>query len=198
MIGLFASAPRRTFRCLPFPTIKVYLKFKILNKLCIQSQVQAQKRLRVFHGVTRRHFQLTMSRPDPSIGFLFPLSPRAPDEKISPSDWLSQFTLCLAPIVVHIFIGVPVAVYLHRKEPRWHDMIGFYNPTTIIWRYMAIAERRARAKQWKAIDMAATNARFWDGEKWDGSQSMMEKSRYKVFVAFRLTRFGATHRVTTE
>lgn len=113
----------------------------------------------------------------PNVGFLFPLSSRGQDESISPSDWLAQFTLCLAPLVVHIFIGVPVAVYLHRNEPRWHDMIGFYNPTTIIWRYMAITERRARAKQWKAIDMGATNTRFWDGKQWDGSETMMEKSR---------------------
>ncbi|KAH8659215.1 hypothetical protein BGZ60DRAFT_414823 [Tricladium varicosporioides] len=112
-----------------------------------------------------------------SIQFIQPLAPRASDELISPGDWLSQITLCLAPLIVHIIIGVPSTVYLHRKQPRWYDEICFYNPTSIIWRYMVILERRVRAKNWKSIDMAASTVRFWTADGWDGSEDIMEKSR---------------------
>jgi hypothetical protein len=112
-----------------------------------------------------------------SLPFIQPIATRHTDEDISAADWLSQITLCLAPLIIHIFVGVPTAVYLYRKEPKWHDQLGFYNPTTIIWRYMAILDRRVRAKKWKSIDMAATNERFWTEKGWDGSEKMMEMSR---------------------
>ncbi|EPE30281.1 hypothetical protein GLAREA_13004 [Glarea lozoyensis ATCC 20868] len=111
------------------------------------------------------------------LPFIQPLAIRHDDESISAADWLSQITLCLAPLIIHVFVGIPTAVYLYRKEPRWHDQLGFYNPTTILWRYMAILDRRVRAKKWKSIDMGATNVRFWTQRGWDGSEEMMELSR---------------------
>lgn len=42
-----------------------------------------------------------------------------------------------------------------------------------------IFDRRARAKSWTALDMAACNAEFWTGTRWDGSESMITRSRTK-------------------
>lgn len=53
--------------------------------------------------------------------------------------------------MVHIIVGVPEPVYLQRALPKWHDIIGFYNPTTILWRYFSLVDRRIRAKQWKRL-----------------------------------------------
>ncbi|RDW67518.1 hypothetical protein BP6252_08914 [Coleophoma cylindrospora] len=93
------------------------------------------------------------------------------------TDLISLFTLCFAPMAVHILAGVPRTVYTVHNIPVWHNWIGVYNPTSILWRYFAIADRRLRYKQWRAVDMAATNACFWTDRGWDGSEEMMEKSR---------------------
>lgn len=92
-------------------------------------------------------------------------------------DWLSLLTLCLAPLLVHIIVGVPHPVYLHDPSPKWHDRIVHYNPTSIVWRYFVIADRRLRSKDWTASDMAASNALFWTADGWDGTETMMIKSR---------------------
>ncbi|KUJ16599.1 uncharacterized protein LY89DRAFT_87973 [Mollisia scopiformis] len=93
------------------------------------------------------------------------------------SDWVTLLTLCLAPLIAHIAAGVPPPIYLHSNRPSWHDRICHYNPTSILWRYLAIADRRLRAKSWNTLDLAATNAIFWDGHKWDGSEDMIQRSR---------------------
>ncbi|ORY13361.1 hypothetical protein BCR34DRAFT_586518 [Clohesyomyces aquaticus] len=92
-------------------------------------------------------------------------------------EWLSLLTLSLSPLLVHIIVGVPHPVHLHHREPSWHDRIVHYNPTSIIWRYFVIADRRLRSKDWNASDMAASNALFWTADGWDGSETMMIKSR---------------------
>lgn len=92
-------------------------------------------------------------------------------------DWISLLTLCLAPLLVHIIVGVPHPTYLHDKHPKWHDRIVHYNPTSIVWRYFAIADRRLRSKDWSSFDMAASNALFWTADGWDGSETMMLRSR---------------------
>ncbi|KAH7305049.1 hypothetical protein B0I35DRAFT_444706 [Stachybotrys elegans] len=86
-------------------------------------------------------------------------------------------TLCLAPLIAHIVAGVASPVYLHTKQPSWHDRVCHYNPTSIMWRYFAIIDRRIRAKTWNAADMAASNANFWTTKGWDGSEEMMDLSR---------------------
>src|SRR5277367_2553000 len=95
------------------------------------------------------------------------------------SEWMSLFTLCLTPLAVHIFAGVPEPIVLKDPKPRWHDRICHLNPTSIFWRYYAITIRRSSAKCWGPADMAAANAVFWTGEvsKWDGSKEIMIKSR---------------------
>ncbi|KAE9381908.1 hypothetical protein N431DRAFT_298304, partial [Stipitochalara longipes BDJ] len=93
------------------------------------------------------------------------------------SDWLSLLTLCLAPLIAHIVAGVPPPTYLHSRRPSWHDRICHYNPTSILWRYLSITDRRVRAKSWSPFDMAATNAIFWSKHGWDGSEEMIQKSQ---------------------
>ncbi|KAE8451642.1 hypothetical protein EG329_003099 [Mollisiaceae sp. DMI_Dod_QoI] len=96
---------------------------------------------------------------------------------ISFSEWVTLITLCLAPLIAHIAAGVPQPIYLHNKRPSWHQRICHYNPTSILWRYLAIIDRRCRATSWSPLDVAASNALFWDGSKWDGSEAMIQRSR---------------------
>ncbi|TGO35350.1 hypothetical protein BHYA_0161g00130 [Botrytis hyacinthi] len=93
------------------------------------------------------------------------------------ADWINLLTLCLAPLIVHIIAGVPSPVYLSSPRPRWHERLGHYNPTSILWRYFSIIDRRARSRAWNSADMAASNAHFWTSSGWDGSENMMRKSR---------------------
>jgi hypothetical protein len=68
-------------------------------------------------------------------------------------------------------------VILSGNRPHWFDRICHYNPTSILWRYFAILDRRLRCLDWKASDMAASNAHFWRGHSWDSSEEMMIYSR---------------------
>ncbi|GAB1192590.1 hypothetical protein APSETT444_001783 [Aspergillus pseudonomiae] len=93
-------------------------------------------------------------------------------------DWLSILTLCLSPLIAHILSGVPTVVRRCPSPPTWLDTLCLYNPTTILWRYLAIVERRVRYRhRWDAADMAATNALFWTSHGFDGSEDMMRQSR---------------------
>ncbi|KAI0505650.1 hypothetical protein F5B22DRAFT_639818 [Xylaria bambusicola] len=115
---------------------------------------------------------------------LFPLSFETPtffpltfhSHTLSFSDWISLITLALAPLIAHLLAGAPQPSYLVRSRPKWHDYLVHYNPTSIFWRYAAIADRRIRALDWSRQDMAATNALFWTAHGWDGSQEMVELS----------------------
>ncbi|KAI1406129.1 hypothetical protein F4819DRAFT_286954 [Hypoxylon fuscum] len=95
---------------------------------------------------------------------------------ISFTEWMSLLTLCLAPLIAHIAAGIPMLSYLYERSPRWHERIALYNPTSILWRYSLIADRRIRAKSWDKKDMAATNALFWTSRGWDGSEEMVNLS----------------------
>jgi hypothetical protein len=96
---------------------------------------------------------------------------------ISFPDWVSLITLCLAPLVAHVAAGAPWPSHLTRcRPPRWHDLICHYNPTSILWRYFAIADRRLRARDWDVADIAAANALFWTETGWDGSERVAEQS----------------------
>jgi hypothetical protein len=88
-----------------------------------------------------------------------------------------MLTVCLAPLVTHICFGFAEPVILADRRPRVSDRLVQFNPITIVWRWYAIVNRRIRAKSWDRADMAATNAIFWDGHRWDGSEEMMLKSR---------------------
>lgn len=97
---------------------------------------------------------------------------------ISLVDWFSLLTLCLAPLIVHIVVGVPKPTYLDRSRPKWHQRLCHYNPTSIIWRYAIITDRRIRCPgaSWDANVFAATNALFWTADGWDGSEDTVEVS----------------------
>jgi hypothetical protein len=108
-----------------------------------------------------------------AVNFLFTFQ----SQDLTFGDWVSLFTLCLTPLIVHILAGVPSPTCFNRKPPRWHDLICHYNPTSIFWRYLAVADRRCRAKTWGPLDMAATNALFWTQDGWDGSEEMIQRSQ---------------------
>ncbi|KAI1087293.1 hypothetical protein F5B19DRAFT_497514 [Rostrohypoxylon terebratum] len=91
-------------------------------------------------------------------------------------EWCSLFTLCLAPLIAHIVAGFPLPSYLSPRHPKWNERIALYNPTSILWRYAAITDRRIRARTWDRRDLAATNALFWTSHGWDGSEEMVTLS----------------------
>lgn len=93
-------------------------------------------------------------------------------------DWLSILTLCFAPLIAHVISGVPIVVRRCPDSVSWLDYLCLYNPTTIVWRYLAIADRRIRYRRsWTAADMAASNALFWTSHGFDGSEDIMWQSR---------------------
>ncbi|RYP25842.1 hypothetical protein DL767_008233 [Monosporascus sp. MG133] len=102
---------------------------------------------------------------------IFPLAYQSQD--ITFATWITLFTLCLAPLVAHIVAGVPQPSFLCSHRPRWHEQICHYNPTSIIWRYAMITDRRIRAKSWDRQDIAASNALFWTSRGWDGYEAMV-------------------------
>lgn len=93
--------------------------------------------------------------------------------EVSFGEWVSLLTLCLAPLVAHVFAGSPTPSYLVSSRPRWYDRLCVFNPTAILYRYGAIADRRIRVYRWEGIDVAAANALFWTGHGWDGSEEMV-------------------------
>ncbi|KAI1387665.1 uncharacterized protein F4822DRAFT_407245 [Hypoxylon trugodes] len=95
---------------------------------------------------------------------------------ISFTEWCALLTLALAPLIAHIAAGFPQPSYLHPRSPKWHERIALFNPTSVLWRYAAITDRRIRAKDWNKKDMAATNALFWTSRGWDGSEKMIALS----------------------
>ena len=96
---------------------------------------------------------------------------------ISFPQWISILTLCLAPLITHIVFGFEEPIVLSTRHPHWHDRLTQFNPITIIWRWYAIVYRRIRARSWDRADMAASNAVFWDGQGWCGSEQLMAESR---------------------
>jgi hypothetical protein len=102
-------------------------------------------------------------------------------QNISYQTWFDYLTLCFAPLIAHIIAGVssPIVIPSYSKQPSWSACLPNYNPVSIVWRWYAIGDRRARARNWDAADMAACNAAFWDAReaRWDGSEDIMLRSR---------------------
>lgn len=87
------------------------------------------------------------------------------------SEWSTLITLCLAPLIAHMAVGAPRTSLLSERRPAWHNRMTLYNPTSIVWRYYAIASRRIRARHWDCLDIVAANTVFWTGRSgWDGSE----------------------------
>ncbi len=92
-------------------------------------------------------------------------------------EWLELITLCLTPYATHILVGLAPSVVTSLPPPPWHKWINLYNPTTILWRYLMVADRRVRCRAgyWTPAMMAVTNAIFWTGRGWDGSEAAVRK-----------------------
>lgn len=82
------------------------------------------------------------------------------------SEWVNLFTLCLAPLIAHVLVGAPDPVITRKEQPPWADRICFYNPTSIVWRYFVITDRRVRTREWTADDMVAANSVLWTDSGW--------------------------------
>lgn len=96
-------------------------------------------------------------------------------------DYIKLLTLCLAPLIAHLVSGTPPISYLAESRPKFVDTLCHYNPTSIIWRYAAIVDRRLRATKWTPNDLAATNALFWTTKGWNGDESMVNSAApYRV------------------
>ncbi|KAI1103021.1 hypothetical protein F4804DRAFT_311313 [Jackrogersella minutella] len=96
-------------------------------------------------------------------------------QNIAFEEWISLFTLCLAPLIAHIASGAPRPSYISENRPRWHDRLCHFNPTSILFRYAAIADRRIRAFNWNTSTMAASNALFWTDQGWNGMDEMVSR-----------------------
>ena len=88
---------------------------------------------------------------------------------------LSLWTLALAPLIAHVIAGAPEPIYLCAKPPRWIDYAVFWNPTSIIWRYFILFDRRIRARNWNREILASSNALFWTTNGWNGSEDMIRE-----------------------
>ena len=98
---------------------------------------------------------------------------------ISFTTWYSLLTLCFAPLLAHVTVGAPEPTILGSTRPRWHDRALLYNPTSIIWRYFGIVDRRLRSDRGCGTThrAAASNALFWTQNGWDGSKHMITSSQ---------------------
>ncbi|RYN43580.1 hypothetical protein AA0114_g10189 [Alternaria tenuissima] len=90
---------------------------------------------------------------------------------------ISLWTLALAPLIAHVIAGAPEPIYLCAEPPRWIDYAVFWNPTSIIWHYFAIFDRRIRAKDWNREILASSNALYWTTNGWNGSEDMIKEGR---------------------
>src|SRR5947207_1510421 len=81
--------------------------------------------------------------------------------------WFEYITLCFAALVAHLVggVGSPIVIPSFAEPPSWSACLPHYNPTSIVWRWYAIAGRRLRACNWDAADMAACNAVFRASQK---------------------------------
>jgi hypothetical protein len=105
--------------------------------------------------------------------------------RLSIVDWFGICTPCIAPLLAHIVAGIPpLRPRLSSSSPKWHEEFTIYNPTTIIWRYVAILDRRIRAgSAWTEADLAASNTYFWTKTGWDGSDQMVILSRAFLVIS---------------
>jgi hypothetical protein len=112
------------------------------------------------------------------------------------SQWFTMFTLCLAPLVSHLALGLPRTVIMSPEPaedsepkpsskpshlyPHWSERIALFNPVTLVWRYYGILYYRIRrGRSWDAADLAAANAAFWDPKtrRWDSTDRTLYLSR---------------------
>jgi hypothetical protein len=144
--------------------VKFHTHCVFLKSLCPAAQMSGLLKFLIFAAF-----------PFGALASILPLTYKSGSLKFN--DWISLFTLCFAPLVAHVLAGVPTIVYLSQDRPNWRQKLVLYNPTTILWRYFVIADRRLRAKRWNAADMASSNVYFWTCVGWDGSEASIRKSQ---------------------
>jgi hypothetical protein len=109
-----------------------------------------------------------------NMAFKYYIIPLSLNSKCIPfTEIFSLLTLCLAPLITHVASGSASVSYLVKSRPHWYERICHYNPTSILWRYAAITDRRIRATSWDNTDMALSNAIFWTSHGWNGSEEMV-------------------------
>ncbi|KAK3384169.1 hypothetical protein B0T24DRAFT_715921 [Lasiosphaeria ovina] len=98
-------------------------------------------------------------------------------QNVSVSEWFAQLTLCFAPLAGHVLVGIPTLVNRTGRPIPLSRRIPLFNPITIAWRYVMIADRRLRCNGWTPAHMAATNAVFLEGDvgRWTSSEAAMER-----------------------
>jgi len=111
-----------------------------------------------------------------SRGPLFLSGIRVQSQNNPLSEWLAQMTLCFAPLVTHFFIGLPIMVNQTTRRIPWRCVAPLLHPTTILWRYMTILDRRLRCRRWTPERFSATNAAFFTHKGWTSSEQKMEES----------------------
>ena len=90
--------------------------------------------------------------------------------------FISLWTLSLAPLVAHIVSGVPQRVHLAHGKPTLMERLVHWNPTSILWRYSVILDRRVRARTWDKATLATSNALFWTESGWEGGEDMLSRA----------------------
>jgi hypothetical protein len=108
------------------------------------------------------------------------------------NQWFTMFTLCLAPLVSHLALGLPRTVLMSPESaddeltttseslfPPWTERITLFNPISLVWRYYSIVYFRLRSPSWDAADLAAANPAFWNTKtrRWDGTDRTLFLSR---------------------
>ena len=92
------------------------------------------------------------------------------------SSFISLWTLSLAPLIAHIVSGVPQRVHLTHGKLSLLERLVHWNPTSILWRYFAILDRRVRARSWDKAMLATSNALFWTEGGWNGGEEMLSRT----------------------
>jgi hypothetical protein len=119
-------------------------------------------------------------------------------ENIGFSEWISLSTLCLAPLLAHVYVGTPEYAMFSVPRPKWHDRITHLNPTSIFWRYYVIANRRARSKSWTPSDMAIANTAFWRDGRWIGSEDIIPMAKELLVLKPERTRISILSKSAAE
>jgi len=110
----------------------------------------------------------------------FAFAEHASNQTPTLSGFISLWTLSLAPLLAHVVAGVPQTVYLAEPHPSVLELLVHWNPTSILWRYFAILDRRIRTKVWGKTALALANAVFWTESGWDGEDDIFERRSLRL------------------
>jgi hypothetical protein len=81
-----------------------------------------------------------------------------------------------------------LSIVIKSQSPKVVRIPLSLHPTSIIWRYAAVVDRRIRATKWCPDDLAATNAIFWTTKGWNRDESMVATA-----VSYRVQNSKSPH-----